>query len=266
MSPQRVKTSGLGLGPPYRPRWNAAPCATAGISPRAPALLPDLLPPGSRDLGGVGDVPVPVSWTIGRHKHQAAFRLSHASRTRSAVRHRTDAESLQTPGPSLCDRSQHPSELLDIIGLIAAVQHRVTVWADRDQIGFRVHRVRGSHSVQRTLVVDVNEALARFAVPLLETQVAYRASQTMMVDAGVTRLGVPLVAIHCHSLDIPFLVDILLAQLTDCCWLIRWGQARKGWAGKRWQSALGFVTLFFREQVPKACIQSAPFEVPLPRA
>ena len=133
---------------------------------------------------------------------------------------RTDAESLQTPGPSLPDRSQHPSELLDIIGRIAAVQHRVTVWADRDQIGFRVHRVRGSHSVQRTLVVDVNEALARFAVPLLETQVAYRASQTMMVDAGVTRLGVPLVAIHRHSLDIPFLVDILLAQLTDCCWLM----------------------------------------------
>ena len=168
---------------------------------------------------------------------------------------RTDAESLQTPGPSLCDRPQHPSELLDIVGRIAAVQHRVTVWADRDQIGFRVHEIRCSHSVQRTLVVDVNEALARFAVPLLETQVAYRASQTMMIDAGVTPLGVPLVAIHRHSLNIPFLVDILLAQLADCCWLIRWGQARKGWAGKRWQSALGFVTLFFREQVPKACIQ-----------
>ena len=29
--------------------------ATAGVSPRAPALLPDLLPPGSRDFGGVGE-------------------------------------------------------------------------------------------------------------------------------------------------------------------------------------------------------------------
>lgn len=108
-------------------------------------------------------------------------------------------------------------------------------------------------------MVDVNEALARFAVPLLEAQVAYRASQTMMIDAGVTRPGVPLVAIYRHPLDISFLVDILLAQFADCCWLIRWGQAREGWAGKWRQSALGFVTLFLGEQVPKALIQCQVF-------
>ena len=142
------------------------------------------------------------------------------------------------PGESSIDRSQHPSELLDIIRRIAAVQHRVTVRADRDQISFRVHGVRGSQSVQRTLVVDVDEALARVAVPLLETQVAHPASQAVMINAVVTRLGVPLVAIHRHSVDIPLLVDIVLAQLADCCWLVRWGQARKGWAGKRRQSGL----------------------------
>ena len=81
--------------------------------------------------------------------------------------------------------------------------------------------------MQRTRVVNVDEALAWVAVSLLETQVAYRAPQAVMIDAGVTRLGVPLVAIHRHSLDIPLLVDIVLAQLADCCWPI-WRSTASG--------------------------------------
>ena len=155
--------------------------------------------------------------------------------------------SLWIPGRSLIDRPQHSSELLDIIWWIAAVQHRVTVRADGDQISLRDHGIRGSHSVQRSLVVDVNEALAWVAVPLLKTQVAHRASQTVMMDAVVACLGITLVAIHRHSLDIPFVVAILHVQLADRCWLIGWGKARKGWTGKRRQSALGLVTLVLGE-------------------
>ena len=155
----------------------------------------------------------------------------------------------------MIDWPQHPSELLDIIWRIAAVQHRVTVRTDRNQIKFRVHGIRGPQTAQRPHVVDVNEALARVAVPLLETQVANRASQTVIIDAGVARFRISLVAIHRHSLDIPFLVAILLGQLADCCWLIGWGKARKSWTGKRRQSGLGLVMLILGEQVPKSFIQ-----------
>ncbi len=109
--------------------------------------------------------------------------------------------------------------------------------------------------MQRPLVVNVNEAPAGVAVPLLETQVAYRATQTVMIDAAGAGLGITLVAIHRHSLDIPLLVAVPLAQLADRCWLIGWGQERKGWTGKRRQSALGLVTLVLGEEVSKSLIQ-----------
>ena len=100
------------------------------------------------------------------------------------------------------------------------MQHRVTVRTDGDQIRLRVDGFRGSPSVERPLVMDVDEVLTRMAIALLETQVTDRASQTMMIDAAGARLGIALVAIHRDPLDIPFLMVILLAQLAHRGWVI----------------------------------------------
>ena len=135
------------------------------------------------------------------------------------------------------------------------MQHRVTVRTDGDQISLRVHGFRGSPSVERPLVVDVDEVLTRIAIALLETQVTDRASQTMMIDAAGAGLGIALVAIHRDPLDIPFLIVILLAQLAHRGWVIGRSQAGKSWTGERGQSASGFVTLVLGKEVPAAFLQ-----------
>jgi len=68
--------------------------------------------------------------------------------------------------------------------------------------------------------MDVNEAFSGVAVPLLETKVANGASDAVMFDAGLACLGIPLIPIHGHSLDISFPVAILLAHLAYCRWLV----------------------------------------------
>lgn len=109
--------------------------------------------------------------------------------------------------------------------------------------------------MQRPPVVDVDEPLARVAIPLLKTQVAYGALQTVMFDANGARLGIPFVAIHRHLLDIALAVVFLLAHLADRRRTVGWGHDRKRGVRQGRQSVLGLAKLLLCEQVAKAPVR-----------
>jgi hypothetical protein len=76
------------------------------------------------------------------------------------------------------------------------VDHSVAVGAHRAQILYRGDLVSAPDLGQRLEMVDVDKALADFAVSLREVEAAYAAGVAVVVDTALGRLTATLVGVH----------------------------------------------------------------------
>ena len=72
-----------------------------------------------------------------------------------------------------------------------------------------------------TLVMDVDESLSRLAVSLLEVEITDGASEAVVADAGLSRLGVALEVVDQYPLDGTFGIGPVGAQLADSRCFVR---------------------------------------------
>lgn len=104
------------------------------------------------------------------------------------------------------------------------MNHGVAIWANWDEILDWINHIVFTDLAQRYQVVDMDEALAKFAVLFPEIDCANDTGSAVMSDAFVSSVSIPFVSIHKDLCSLTFLVlgtgNILVSEDWSCFYFL----------------------------------------------
>lgn len=134
--------------------------------------------------------------------------------------------------PGRYSRPLTPKEFLQFLDCqwrCTSVKHGVAVRAHRPEVIHRVHGVAFTMGAEWPQVVDVNKALTHLAVALAKVEPTDSAPGSPVVDTGLSRSGISLVAVNLNSSTLSFseqLEAILLGRHPGSDWSCNKGYVR----------------------------------------